>query len=279
MAKHPADWDFGRPVKGYAWEVASPKADLILQHGLGEYAERYVGHYNRLIPHLNAMDINVYAFDARGHGKSDGKRGITDINKTVEDHLEARKAIAGRGRPLFLFGHSLGGLITAASVAEDQGELTGVVLSAALLDIPIGPVTKTLARVIASVAPGATLTPALDASAISRVEAEVAAYDSDPIIIRKPPTAKLGATASSALSRAKPKFARWQVPVLLVHGDADQLVPVTASEAFFERVPADDKTLEVFPGGYHELLNDVDRDTALEMILGWIAARLPVTAS
>jgi alpha-beta hydrolase superfamily lysophospholipase len=75
MAKQAKSWTFGEKVQGYAWEVASPRASLLLQHGYGEYAGRYVMSYNRLIPNLNALDINVYAFDAEGLGAHRARAG------------------------------------------------------------------------------------------------------------------------------------------------------------------------------------------------------------
>src|SRR5262245_24737188 len=122
-------WDFGRGLRGYKWPAPEPRASLLLTHGFAEYAERYVAHYHGLVPRLNALGFDVYAFDLRGHGRSPGARGVADIKQAVADHHAARRALSNQGKPLFLFGHSLGGLITAASVAEDQGGVTGVVLS------------------------------------------------------------------------------------------------------------------------------------------------------
>lgn len=268
-------WRFGAPVAGYAWRAPEPQANLILMHGLGEYAHRYVDQYSALIPSLNAAGISVFAFDLHGHGASPGPRAATDLKAAVRHHRMAREALSGERLPLFLFGHSLGGLITAASVAEDAAGVAGVVLSAPALQIELNPVLRAIAGVVAMIAPAARLVPALDDGAISRDEAVVAAYDTDPDIVREAPSARLGATAMSVLDRAWKRFPGWQVPVLILHGDADRLTPVEGSRRFFDTVPASDSTLEIFEGGYHELLNDFERERALAQILGWLEKRIP----
>lgn len=268
-------WRFGAPVAGYAWRVEGAHANLLLMHGYGEYATRYVAQYNQLIPALNAAGISVFAFDAQGHGASPGPRGATDMQQAVHHHRMAREALALESLPILLFGHSLGGLITAASVAEDGKGVAGVVLSAPALKIELSPVLKAIAGFIAMIAPAARLTPPLEAEAISRDAAVVDAYRNNPDVITKPPAARLGATAVKVLEGAWPKFASWQAPVLLVHGDADRLTPIEGSQKFFETVPVADKTLDVFEGGYHELLNDTERDRALAVILSWVERHVP----
>jgi len=276
MAVNVEAWRFGAPVAGYAWRVEGAKANLLLMHGYGEYATRYVAEYNQLIPALNKAGISVFAFDANGHGASPGPRGATDMKQAVHHHQMAREALALESKaPILLFGHSLGGLISAASVAGKPAGVEAVVLSAPALQIELNPVLKTLAGLIAAIAPSARLTPPLEAGAISRDPAVVAAYRNNPDVITKPPAARLGATAVSVLETAWAKFSAWKAPVLIIHGDADRLTPIEGSQRFFETIGVSDKTLDVFEGGYHELLNDTERDRALAVILSWIERHLP----
>lgn len=87
-------WDIGRPVCGYSWPAPQPRAIALLQHGYGEYSERYVRRYNRLIPRLLDAGITVHAFDLRGHGRSPGRRGAADIRTAADDHRAAdRKSV------------------------------------------------------------------------------------------------------------------------------------------------------------------------------------------
>lgn len=265
-------WDFGRGLRGYKWPASAARANLLLTHGFAEYAERYIEHYYGLIPRLSALGFDVFAFDIRGHGRSPGARGVADMKRTVEDHRAARQALADK--PLFLFGHSLGGLITAASVAEDSAGVTGVVLSAPALLIEAPPHLRAIANVFAVLAPGLRLLPASDASAISRIDAEVQAYKTDPMISALSIPAKVGATAISTAERAWSRYPQWKTPVLVIHGEKDTLTDPNGSKRFIELIGASDKKLQLYPEGRHELLNDLDRDAAWGVISSWLTERV-----
>lgn len=267
-------WDFGRGRAGYVWRGAAPKAKFLLAHGYGEYAGRYVAGYHRLIPHLTRAGFDVYAFDLEGHGNSPGMRGVTDMGRAVEDHLAARAALTADGSRLFLFGHSLGGLLTAVSVARTPAGAAGVVLSAPAIEVAASPVLKAVAGLISALAPGARLTPPIAPESLSRIPEEVAAYRADPMICHLPPSARLGATAIAIAAEGWRRYRDWQVPVLVAHGAKDAATPAAGSERFFSMVQAADKTLQIYPEGYHELLNDLGRDAARELILDWLGARL-----
>lgn len=268
-----SSWEFGRGLRGYTWRTPGAKANILLTHGFAEYAERYVGRYSQLIPHLNTLGFDVYAFDLRGHGRSPGARGVTDIKRAVEDHRAARTILGGDARPLFLFGHSLGGLIAAASVAGDQTNIAGVVLSAPLLLIAAPPHLRAIASVFAVLAPGLRLLPASDASAISRIGSEVEAYKNDPMISALSVPAKLGATAISVAEEAWRRYPQWTAPALVLHGEQDTLTDPNGSKRFVEMIGAKDKKLELYPDGRHELLNDLDRDAAMGAISAWLSER------
>lgn len=121
-------------ASAHKWQCDSPRAILTLQHGFGEYAERYVVSHSQLIPKLNSARFEVQAPDLWGHGTSPGDRSIVDVEMAVKDHLQMRSRAHSRGLPVFFFGHSLGGLIIAASVAENSLHHTnGVILSSPAL--------------------------------------------------------------------------------------------------------------------------------------------------
>ncbi|MEZ5972282.1 MAG: alpha/beta hydrolase [Hyphomonadaceae bacterium] len=279
MADGPAQtqaqvWDFRRGLRGYKWPASAARAKVLLTHGFAEYAERYVEHYHQLIPRLNALGFDVLAFDVRGHGRSPGARGVADINKTVADHQAARRALSGDSKPLFLFGHSLGGLITAASVANDGNGVAGVILSAPALLIEAPPHLRAIAKIFALLSPGLRLLPASDASAISRIDTEVQAYKTDPMISALSIPAKVGATAIATAETAWTRYPQWTTPVLVLHGEKDTLTDPSGSKRFFEMIGAQDKQLQLYPEGRHELLNDLDRDAAMEVIKSWLEARV-----
>lgn len=268
-------WDIGTGVHGYAWRARRPRAALLLQHGFGEYAERYVDRYNRLVPALLEHGVDVYAFDARGHGRSPGPRGVVDVRAAVADHQAARSALAKPDHPLFLFGHSLGGLITAASVAERADDVAGVILSAPALLLRTNPVLSLLAPLLARLTPGLGVQPPLGSSGISRLDEEVRAYAADPMIHHGKLPALTGASALAAARAAWPRYPKWRAPTLVVHGTADTFTDPTGSRRLVDTIASTDKRLIMVEGGRHELLNDLDRDETRAAILSWLDDRLP----
>ncbi len=267
-------WDIGRGVRGYAWRVPNAHTNFLLMHGFAEYAERYVGHYSALVPHLNALGFDVYAFDAEGHGRSPGARGVADIRRAVADHRAARRILNEQSKPLFVFGHSLGGLIAAASVAESGEGVAGAILSAPALLIEVPAHLRVIAKVSAVVAPSFRPLPAGPSDRISRIAAEVDAYDNDPMITALSIPSKVGATAMDVADKAWTRYARWTTPVLVFHGARDELTDPKGSERFIATIAAADKHLEIYPEGRHEILNDLDRDAALALLSNWLNARV-----
>jgi alpha-beta hydrolase superfamily lysophospholipase len=262
-------------VAGYAWPAPDARAVLLLQHGLGEYAERYVARYSGLVPRLLEAGVTVHAFDLRGHGRSPGRRTVTDVGRAVEDHLAARRLLRGQPLPVFFLGHSLGGLVTAASDARDPEGVAGVVLSSPLLLVPSGALTRALVRVAAPLVPGLPARRARDPAGVSRLPEEVRAFLADPMIVHGPARMLLGATVLRVTHEGWPRYPAWRAPTLVLHGTADTFTDPEGSRRFFAAVASEDRTLHLVEGGYHELLNDAGREGALGVILAWLERRLP----
>lgn len=269
-------WDVGTGVAGYAWHAPEPRAVLLLQHGFGEYAQRFVDRYSRLIPHLLNAGVSVYAFDMRGHGRSPGRRAVTDLGRAVEEHLAARRRLREYPLPVFVLGHSLGGLVTAASVARDQSGLSGVLLSSPFLRKQVPTWKRLLVKVLAAVGP-TLLAPEKPAelSGLSRIPEELEFVEKDPLIYRGRAPMLLAATALKLLEDNPSLYPQWRVPTLVLHGTADTYTDPEGSREFFRAITSEDKTLHIVEGGYHELLNDTDRDETLRVVLTWLERRLP----
>ena len=266
-------WDFDRGLSGYAWRTQDARANLLLTHGFAEYAERYVAHYHALVPKLNALGFDVYGWDMRGHGRSAGARGVADLCGAVADHRAARRLLIAQGKPLFLFGHSLGGLVTAASVAEDKSDVAGVVLSAPALLISAPAHLRAIAGFVSLFAPSARLVPPLDADGLSRIPEEVTAYRNDPMVSDTRVPAKTGATAIDVAERAWRRYPDWTTPVLVLHGERDRATDPEGSKRFISTISTTDKRLKLYPEGRHELLNDLERDAAMDVISAWLRER------
>lgn len=266
-------WDIGTGVRGYAWDARSPRAVLLLQHGFGEYAQRYVERYHRLIPRLLDIGITVYAFDLNGHGHSPGDRGMTDVDEAVSHHLVARRTLATQPLPIFLLGHSLGGIFTAASVVRDAANLRGVVLTSAPLLVTANPLERFFLRVTAAIVP-ARIVKRFDINGISRIREEVQAAIDDPMIYKEGMAARLAASVLFTGRDNWPRYAQWHVPTLALHGTVDSFTEVEGTRRFIPTIGSSDKTLHIVDGGYHELLNDIGAEDTLRLILTWLERRL-----
>ncbi len=250
---------------------------ILLVHGFGEHS----GRYNYLIEHLVPQGYVIHAIDLRGHGRSPGARG--HINNWQDLCDDARAFIATTGPtvaaqssplPHFLFGHSFGGLIALNYALQYPEHLQGVVVSAPLLaQAKISPLLIMLSRVLQRVKPNFAVNVKMDATTISRDPAEVQRYTKDPLIhsIGTPRTAhEIEKAATWTLAQA----ARWQLPLMLYHGNADRLVPITGSRQFYAQVTFPDKQWVEYEGGYHESHNDQDRAQVFVDLSTWLEAHL-----
>lgn len=251
-----------------------PKAVLLVVHGLAEHSGRYKNLVNYFVPKGYA----IYALDHRGHGKSEGVRShvdrfpdyLTDL-KTFFDMVRSQNP----GKKIFLLGHSMGGLIAAAYVVEHQNELAGVILSGAGLKTGgnVSPALMAMAGVISALFPKMGVT-TLDASAISRDKAVVDAYVNDPLVYVGKVRARLGAEMIKTAEALTSKMAEIKLPILIMHGSADQLSSPEGSKMLYELVSSSDKTLKIYDGFYHEIFNEPEHDKVMADVEAWLAAHV-----
>lgn len=250
------------------------RAALAIVHGMGEHSGRYPHVVDRLVP----LGYAIYALDHRGHGRSPGKRGhINAWSEFREDVRALVQFVWSRepGRPFFLMGHSLGGLIVLDYTLHYPDSLLGVISSApALAQTGVSPALIAISRVLSRITPGLTINTGLDAAGISRDPAVVQAYRDDPLV-HGMASPRLGTELTRTMEWVMAHAGEWQVPLLMVHGGADPIVPAASSQAFFERVPVADKQRIEYEGGYHEPHNDIIHDQVTVDLTGWLDAHLP----
>lgn len=252
----------------------APRAVIALVHGFGEHSGRYMNVVNHLVPRGYA----IWSFDHRGHGRSPGRRGFIrswdEFREDVRLFLEMVRQ-QERGLPLFLMGHSMGGLIVLEYALHYPEGLQGVIASGpALAQVGISPVLLKIAQWLSRIWPAFAMDTGLDATAISRDPAVVAAYQADPLVHSKG-TARLGTEMARAMAWTHEHAHQWRLPLLILQGGADRLVPPEGSRRFYERVPIADKEYREYEGGYHEPHNDIHRDQVLQDLERWLEAHLP----
>lgn len=248
-----------------------PAVVLVISHGLAEHSGRYEELAARLVAHGYA----VYALDHRGHGRSSGARANIERFSYLVSDLSAFIGRAQRQHPdatTFLVGHSMGGAIALASVLRNPGGLKGLVLSApALAAGEVVPRLKGLVvRLLSRIAPN-TGALTLPAAAICRDPAVVRAYESDPLVFRGAIPARTLVELLAAMAGFPDSAPRLKIPVLVQHGTADRLVPLSAARPVYERLGSPKlRTIRLYDGLFHEAYNEPERDQVIADLEAWI---------
>ena len=251
-----------------------PRGVVVLSHGLGEHARRY----DHVAARFAQDGLVTYALDHRGHGRSGGKRVLVkDISEYTGD-FDTMVGIATKEHPgltRIVLGHSMGGGIVFAYGVEHPDDYDLMVLSgpAVAAQTAVSPVLAWFAKAVGAIAPGLPLQE-LDASAVSRDPAVVNAYNTDPLVYHGKVPAGVGRTLLLVGETMPQRAASLTAPLLVVHGSEDRLIPADGSRQLVEAVGSSDVQLKIYPGLYHEVFNEPERDQVLDDVVSWINARL-----
>lgn len=252
----------------------APRGVVVLSHGLGEHA----GRYHHVAQRFGQAGLVVYALDHRGHGRSGGKRVyLRDMSEYVGDfHTLVGIAAAEYPQlPLLVLGHSMGGGIVFSYGVEYPDEYTAMVLSgpAVAAQAAVSPVLAAVAKVLGKIAPGLPVEN-LDTNAVSRDPEVVAAYKADPLVWHGKVPAGI-ARALIIVGETMPQRASaLTAPLLVVHGEKDRLVAAEGSRRLVECVASEDVHLKVYPGLFHEVFNEPEKELVLDDVTTWIETHL-----
>jgi alpha-beta hydrolase superfamily lysophospholipase len=247
---------------------------VVVVHGFSEHS----GRYARLAGDLNRQGYAVHGMDLRGHGKSEGSRCfLRSFTQHLDDLDRFLQRVGGKepGKPLFLFGHSMGGMVLVQWAIQRQPAVAGLVLSAAALKLPAGlfPVLRRLVWLPSLLTPRLRLV-RLGSRMLSRDKAVVEDFRRDPLVFHGRIPVRTGAELLAAMRRIDRDMEAVRTPLLILHGTGDRLSDMEGSRQLYRRAAAADKTLRLYDGLYHELLSEPERAEVLADVLAWLDARL-----
>ena len=246
------------------------KAVLLVVHGLGEHCGRYTNLVNYFVPRGYA----VCGLDHQGHGRSGGKREMVesfyDFIRTLSIYHEM-VTDWHRDKPLFLLGHSMGGLIATYYLLEHQSAFKGAIMSAPLMKVSgnISRLTIIMGKILSKLAPGAGVMK-IDPSGISRDREVVLNYTSDPLVFLGKTPARLAAELLRIMLHVEQAADQITLPLIIAQGGADSLVDPQGAQMLYDKAGSKDKTLKIYPEFYHEIFNEPEKDLVFADIEIWL---------
>jgi acylglycerol lipase len=252
-----------------------PRAVVIIVPGFNAHS----GYYAWVAEQLVATGLAVYAVDLRGRGNSDGERFYVDNFEDYVSDVEAVVKVA-RSResnvPFFLLGHSAGGVVSCLYTLDHQPELAGLICESFAHELPAPDFALAVFKGLGYLAPHAHILH-LPNERFSRDPKAVEAMNEDPLIAHETQPTRTMAALVRADERLKKEFPQITLPVLICHGTVDKNTNPSGSQHFYDSVGSADKTLKLYEGGFHDLLNDLDKRVVMQDVQDWIGARLPAT--
>lgn len=256
-----------------SWRPASsPKAVVVICHGVNSHSGQYAWPAGQLA----GAGFAVYAIDLRGRGKSDGPRFyIDDVSEYVNDVAAVIKLAKSRepGQPVFLLGHSAGGLTSCMYALDHQATLAGLICESYAYRVPAPAFALSLIKGLSRIAPHLPVLK-LKNRDFSRDPNAVRALDADALTAGEVQPAATVAALVRAGERLTREFARITLPVLILHGTADKATVPAGSQFFYDHAGSKDKTITFYEGHFHDLLNDRGKETVMADVTAWLDKHL-----
>jgi len=248
------------------------RAVVVLVHGFNSHSGQYFWVADQLV----ADGLAVYALDQRGRGKSDGERYFVEKIEDYENDLAKFITIVKSqepGLPVFLLGHSAGGVVSCIYTLDHQAELAGLICESFAFQTPAPEFAIAALKGLAHIAPHAHVVK-LNNADFSRDPKIVESMNNDPLIANEVQPTQTIAALAHADDRLKKEFANFTLPLLILHGTLDKATKPSGSQFFYDTAGSTDKTLKFYDGHYHDLLNDLDKQVVMADITSWINKHL-----
>lgn len=250
------------------------RAVLQVVHGLGEHSGRYLNLVNYFVPRGYA----ICAFDLPGHGRSEGMREYVESFSEYTDSVgQYYQMVKGwfAAQPIFLLGHSLGGLITSRYLVDHPDQFEGAIFSAPGVKIPTlaTPTTLRLASILSFFTPRLGLQ-GLDPTGLSRDALVVQAYREDPLVFHGKTSARLANEGLKTIQQLEGMLHKITLPLIALQGTADVVANAQSARYLYDRVCSEDKTIKIYEGLYHELFNEPEKDKVFKDIEDWLEVHL-----
>lgn len=258
----------GTPLNFVRWDIDSPKAQVLLVGGLAEHMGRYV----HVAAALNAAGYAVAGVELRGHGHSGGKRGHVDGWDQYQEDVRAALDETG---PAFIVSHSMGGLVTTYTVANDATNIRGWAMTNPLFGIRFEPPRWKIAasKLLNKVLPSLSLANELDTSQLSRDPKVVAAYEADNLVFGTI-TPRWYMSSLAAQEQVQAAAGSIKLPLLCLIGDSDPITDPDEAMRFYDSCGSESKTLKRWPELIHELFNEPEKDEVIAEVVAWLDAHV-----
>jgi alpha-beta hydrolase superfamily lysophospholipase len=255
------------------WRPPRPRALLVNLHGLGDHS----GLYPSLADHFPPRGIALYAYDMRGNGRSPGQRAYVRSWEEYRGDLHAFLQQVREwepGLPAFVLGNSLGGLVVLEYALQHPQGLAGVIAAAPPLGkVGVPPLLMALGRLLSRAVPRFSLQVGMDLAGLARDPVVVEAVLADPLFHRRG-TARLSTEVVKTIAWVQTRAANLSVPLLLLHGSDDRMVPPDGSREFFAKVRYPDRQFREYPGAYHGLFADLGSELVLSDLERWLESHV-----
>ena len=256
-----------------SWKpTGTAKAIVVVVHGFNSHS----GYYQWAAEQLTKRGLTVYALDLRGRGKSEGERFyVNDVEEYARDVDDVVKLAKSRdpGMSVFVLGHSAGGVVSCIYTLEHQAELAGLICEDFAFEVYAPELALSLLKGLSHVLPH-THVLALPNKDFTRDPQALEIMNHDPLIANESQSTNTVAAMARADERLRKEFPRIKLPVLIMHGTDDKVTKPSGSQFFYDTAGSTDKTLKLYPGHVHDLLNDLGKETAIADIQEWIVSHL-----